>query len=310
MKNTELDNPKNSLVLFEFKDILNNLINLIKLKRFPKVLMLSGKKGIGKYTLVNHLLTHIFDQDNYDVVNRTINNNTKFYNLNKENLHPSIIYLSGSIHKNIKVEDIRKLKSKILKSSLSNEERFLVFDDIELFNQNSLNALLKIIEEPKVKDNFILINNETKNLIKTIYSRSIEIKLFLSNSSRVKIIENLLYKFNQSVLIDYKSINITPGNFFLFNDICNVNQINIDENFIVNFELILDIYKKNKDMNYINFLLFYTEYYFSKIKKKTYSVESVLNNRIFVLTNINKFVNNSLNQNSLKQIINDKLFNG
>ena len=59
MKNTELDNPKNSLVLFEFKDILNNLINLIKLKRFPKVLMLSGKKGIGKYTLVNHLLTHI-----------------------------------------------------------------------------------------------------------------------------------------------------------------------------------------------------------------------------------------------------------
>ena len=28
MKNTELDNPKNSLVLFEFQDIFNNLINL------------------------------------------------------------------------------------------------------------------------------------------------------------------------------------------------------------------------------------------------------------------------------------------
>ena len=34
-----------------------------------------------------------------------------------------------------------------------NKPRFIIFDDVELFNNNSLNALLKIIEEPS-KNNF------------------------------------------------------------------------------------------------------------------------------------------------------------
>ena len=60
---------------------------------------------------------------------------------------PNIIYLSGNNFKNIKIEDIRDLKS-LLKTTILNKERFIVLDDIELFNINSLNALLKIIEEP------------------------------------------------------------------------------------------------------------------------------------------------------------------
>ena len=36
-------------------------------------------------------------------------------------------------------------------------DRFIVLDDIELFNVNSLNALLKIIEEPSKKNYFILL---------------------------------------------------------------------------------------------------------------------------------------------------------
>ena len=37
-----------------------------------------------------------------------------------------------------------------------NKDRFIVLDDIELFNQNSLNALLKIIEEPSNSNFFLL----------------------------------------------------------------------------------------------------------------------------------------------------------
>ena len=90
-----------------------------------------------------------------------------------------------------------------------------------MFNNNSLNALLKIIEEPKAKDHFILINNKTKGLIRTIYSRSIEIKIFLNDISRIKIIKNLINHRKQKVLIDYESLNITPGNFLIYNEICS-----------------------------------------------------------------------------------------
>ena len=59
------------------------------------------------------------------------------------------------------------------------KDRFIILDDIELFNLNSLNALLKIIEEPTQKNYFILINNKTRPLLETLKSRALEIKIFL-----------------------------------------------------------------------------------------------------------------------------------
>ena len=56
---------KNSLNLFGLYDNLNFLINLYKEKKLPQILMLSGKKGCGKSTLINHLMFFIFDQQNY-----------------------------------------------------------------------------------------------------------------------------------------------------------------------------------------------------------------------------------------------------
>ena len=310
MHNYQIDNPKNSLILFQLDKHFNNLVTLFNSDNLPKVLMLSGKKGIGKFTLVNHFLSYLFDKDNYDIENKRLSENSKFYNLNKENLHPSIIYLSGSLNNNIKVDDIRHLKSKIYKSSLSSNKRFIIFDDIELFNNNSLNALLKIIEEPKAKDHFILINNKTKGLIRTIYSRSIEIKIFLNDISRIKIIKNLINHRKQKVLIDYESLNITPGNFLIYNEICSQKKLNLNENFLENMEIILNLYKKEKNSNYIKLLLFYTELYFSNLKKENnYKIEQISDKRIFVLTNINKFINNTVNQKTLSQIINNNLFN-
>ena len=78
----------------------------------------------------------------------------------------------------IKIEDIKvELKINILSKKINNEKRFIVFDDIDLFNLNCANALLKMIEEPLNKDYFFLINNKTQNLIETINSRCIEFKI-------------------------------------------------------------------------------------------------------------------------------------
>ena len=61
--------------------------------------------------------------------------------------------MNGSYFEKVKVEDIRNLKNKIYQSTILDKDRFIIFDDIELFNINSLNALLKTIEEPN-KNNF------------------------------------------------------------------------------------------------------------------------------------------------------------
>ena len=110
-------------------------------------------------------------------------------------------------------------------------------DDVELFNTNSLNALLKIIEEPPSNNYFVLINNKTKPLIETIYSRSLEIKVLLTNEIRIKVIESLIQKNNLKIFIDFNSSNLSPGNFLLFNKICEENKINTDEDFLKNLKI-------------------------------------------------------------------------
>ena len=60
-------NPSKSFKLIEMDNHLNHLIKLYKFKKFPKVILMSGKKGSGKFTLVNHFLNYIFSEDTYDL---------------------------------------------------------------------------------------------------------------------------------------------------------------------------------------------------------------------------------------------------
>ena len=311
MNINESHDPKNSLVLFGLDSKLDFLIKLYNSKKLPKILMISGKKGVGKFTLINHFLNYIYDKDNYDLKNKSINNQTQFYKQYLNNIFSNIVYLSGDDFKNVKIEDIRDLKSTILKTTISKKERFIILDDIELFNINSLNALLKIIEEPLSNNYFILINSKTKPLIETIYSRSLEIKILLSNEIRVKIIESLIKKNNLEVLIDFNSCSITPGNFLSFNKIFEENKINLNEDYHKNLEKLLNLYKKTKNKNFINTILFITENYFYNLhEKKIYNIEKIIENKSFVINNINNFITYNLNQNSVINAINNKLLNG
>ena len=84
-----------SLNLFELNDQLDFLINLHKSSKLPKVLMLSGPKGYGKSTMVNHFLNFVYDKDNYDLKKNIINKDSFFYKQFLNNTFPNIIFLSG-----------------------------------------------------------------------------------------------------------------------------------------------------------------------------------------------------------------------
>ena len=67
MSTNEYEDQKKSLVLFFLFYRLDFLIKLYDSKKLPKVLMITGKKGVGKFTLINHFLSYIYDKNNYNL---------------------------------------------------------------------------------------------------------------------------------------------------------------------------------------------------------------------------------------------------
>ena len=303
-------NAKSSQNLFELQENFRFISELYSKKKLPKILMFSGIKGSGKSTLVNHFLYSIFDEKNYNISNYSFSGNSIFFNQFQNNTFSNIIYISGADFKSVKIEDIRNLKTRILQSTISNKDRFIVFDDVELFNHNSLNALLKIIEEPSKKNYFFLIYNKSKPLIETINSRALEVKIILNETQRLKIIEKLVKFFKIEVILDPKSSQLSPGSFVKFNHICNEYSILPTNDFIKNITLLLNLYKKNKDPVFTNIILFLTNDYFNKLKyDNSFTTNKIIEYKIFVFENINKFFLYNLNPNALLNVIDNKINN-
>ena len=302
--------PKKSLNLFGLINDFVFLKNLYRKKKLPKVLMLSGRKGCGKFTLINHLMFLIFDSSNYNEEKNEIKQKSTFYNQFSNDIYANIIYLSGSNFKKTKIEDIRILKSKIFQTSISNKPRFIIFDDVELFNHNSLNALLKIIEEPSENNYFILINNKSRPLIDTIKSRCLDIKIILSENKRKLIINSLVKKFDISLKIDPVSSYLSPGLLIKYNCILEKYKISLEDDLLKNLGILLNLYKKEKDIIFIDMTSFLTDNYFNKpnIQNK-YTNNQIVENKRFILENINKFFIYNLNQNALLNNINSIISN-
>ena len=295
----EYFHPKKTLKLIGHEKKLSFFVELINENKFPKVLLLSGDKGIGKFTLINHLMFSYFDQKNYYLKKFKILESSSFYKKILQNIFPNIIYLQGSDFKNIKIEDIRKLKYDLQKSPIYNDKRFVILDDVETFNLNSLNGLLKIIEDPGTNNYFIMINNKSQLLLDTIKSRSIEMKILLNNEQRNKIFSFLLENFAQRQLFEGGVINASPGNLLKFNYLTEINNININDKFSNGLNKILNLYKKDKNLFYKDFLLFFTEYYLKKNKSKIFLDEKTfIEKRSFLIRNISNFFSFNLNQNT------------
>ena len=305
---SEYFDSKKTLNLVGHKKNFNFFKDLILKDMLPKVIMLSGEKGIGKATLINHIMHFYFEKKNYDENNNKILKRTHFTELYENDLFSNIIYLKGSEFKNIKIEDIRILKSNLLKTTLNNDKRFIILDDVENFNTNSLNALLKLIEEPGPNNYFILINNKTKPLLETIKSRSLEIKIILDEESRKKIISFLLKNFEQKISLNEDLVATTPGNFLKFNYVIQTNKIKIEDNFLDNLEKLLKLYKKEKNLFFKDLILFLFDYYFQIDRsKRIFSNDKLIEKRTLIVKNINNFFLYNLSQSALLSSIKNNI---
>ena len=70
------------------------------------MLLLNGKKGLGKFTLINHFLNYLFtkneNEKKYNIIKKEINTNSKFYSSLLNQTSQEILFL--------KAEEIKILK--------------------------------------------------------------------------------------------------------------------------------------------------------------------------------------------------------
>ena len=176
--------PNNQTKLYGLNDNFDEFITLYKTNKLPNKILLSGPKGIGKATMAYHLVNFILSQGeqfSYDEENNLINLENKSFKLiqNKSNPNFNLIDINDEKQK-IDISQIRKLITNLNMSTFNDKPKIVLIDNIEFLNKNSINSLLKVIEEPNDNTYFILINND-KNILPTLKSRCLNFKVILSN---------------------------------------------------------------------------------------------------------------------------------
>ena len=306
--------PISQTKLFGLEKYLNELIKLDHLDKLPSKILFSGQKGIGKSTLAYHLINYVLSKDEnlkYDIVKCQINSENHSFRTVMNSSNPNLILIDVKDEKfSIDINQIRDLISKLNKSSFNQKPRFILINNIEFLNTNSINALLKILEEPPVNVHFILINNCNKKIIPTLLSRCVKFKIFLSNSENLDVANKLLDgNLNKSLNNDLISYYSTPGNIYKLVKFGEKNKYDLS-NFSLKKFLITVIednnYKKNIFLK--NLIFNYIESYLVKLNLKTnFKIFSKYNYFIKKIAEVKRF---NLDEESLFIEFNDEILNG
>ena len=259
--------PSTQKNLFEHDDEFTNLVNLHSKNKLPNQILLSGERGIGKCTLAYHFINYVLSLDenySYDLNNFEINNENKSYKLTQNRTNPNLKLIDvNDDKKNIDINQIRDLISNLNKSSFNSKPRFVLIDNIDLLNINSINALLKILEEPNDNIIFILINNN-KKVLPTLKSRCLNFKISLTYVQSINIINKILNKnIFESVSKELINFYSTPGELYkliIFSNEIDINLESISLREFISLIISKKYYKKESSIK--NLIYSMIEYYF------------------------------------------------
>ena len=238
-------------------------INILKnsyITKFPQSWVFFGAKGVGKFLVARIFARWVINRQFTDLEN----NNSKFIsNIFEINTNDNLV--SG-------IDDIRKIMKEMVLTNLNEGEKIIIFDNFDYLNINSMNALLKNIEEPKEKIIIIIICHNIYKIPRTITSRCQ--KLYFNNLTKEEF--STFVRNN-----DYLEINNSNQNLY---DLCDgrpgllkfVDEINITETFNdidkmtnekkIDYEKLFKISEKYKKNPYI--IDHFIKYYLYNITKK------------------------------------------
>ena len=305
--------PINQKTLFGLDKYILHFINLYEKNKFPNKILLSGLKGIGKSTLAYHFINYVLSKDEktyYDKTNFRINENSKTFKTIKNKSNQNFILIDvKSDKKFIEIGQIRDLISNLNKSTFNAKPKFILIDNIEFLNLNSINAILKILEEPSSNIYFILINNN-KNILPTLSSRCINYKISISNAECLNISENIFNeKLENFINKDILNYYFTPGNIYDLINYTQNNEYNLKDTKLKQFlKLIINdkLYKKNPSIKLIlNNLI---EFYFRKINHTISS--NIYNKYSYFLKRISDTRRFNLDEETLFMEFEKEILNG
>ena len=305
--------PSRQLNLFGHETQFTNLTDLYANKKLPNKILLSGVKGIGKSTLAYHIVNFIlsYDEDfSYDIKNFKINPDNKSFKLIINKSNPNFILIDiNEDKKNIDINQIRHLILTLNKSSFNTKPRLVLIDNIELLNTNSINALLKILEEPNDNINFILINNN-KKILPTLKSRCLNFKIQLTTSQSFDVTNKILNTNCMDFLNDELINNYsTPGEILNLLDFANKSNVDLKEIKLKEFIKKIIIEKKYKKDSSVKQLLYtLIEIYF----RENISINNtkLINVQNYFLKKINNTKIFNLDDESLLMEFEDRVLNG
>tara|TARA_B100000767_G_scaffold92845_1_gene89253 strand:- start:160 stop:1098 length:939 start_codon:yes stop_codon:yes gene_type:complete len=308
--------PSENTQLYGMNYFFNEITSLYDKKKMPSKILLSGKKGLGKSTLAYHIINYILsDKEDfrYDPSNLNINKENRSFKLIQNNSHPNF-YLIDLLNdkKNIDVSQIRQMITYTNKSTFNNMARFILIDNIENLNKSSVNALLKIIEEPNENVFFILISNNEKNILPTLRSRCIIFKINFTFDQSV-IVANQIINGNIFDLINHELINYysTPAEIIDLIAFSKEKNIDLKDCSIIDLlNLLIDNNYFKKNIYAKNLLINFIELFFLKIYRFSTRKNSLLifyHNFINKIHNVEKF---NLDEESLFLEFKTKLLNG
>ena len=258
----------NQKKLFNFNNIFLHIINMHNKKKLPNKILFSGPKGSGKATLAYHLINYIFSKKEeypYDLNKFRISDLNRSYKLILNNSHPNFHLIDVlSDKKIIEISQIRQMINYANKTVFNSSERIVLIDNAENLNLNSLNALLKIVEEPNENIIFIIIFDNSRKILNTLKSRCLKFNLFLTFDQSIDTV-NTIIKKNIYDLISKDLINHynTTGDFINLINFSLLSKIDLSEISLKNFLINLidekhykkDVFIKNNIYKYVEFYL-------------------------------------------------------
>lgn len=183
------------------------LTNAIKENRLPHAIIIEGDIGTGRHTLARYIsAAAVCSGENSPC------GNCKNCLLQKSGSHPDIsVTAPEEGKKNIAVSQIRSLKNEAYIKPHMASCRVFIIDYADTLNDQSQNALLKVLEEPPGNAVFILIAESKAALLETIISRCVVLTLSCPESETA---------------LEYISQNTEYNNEDIINAL-NANQNNI-----------------------------------------------------------------------------------
>jgi len=150
-----------------------SVTNSLKENRVPHAILIEGDVGNGRHTLARYIAKGIVCESESSPCGECRNCNA----VNSSN-HPDIKVIAPLENKkNIAVSQIRELKAETVIKPHQAKAKVFVIDCADTMNDQSQNALLKVLEEPPQATYFILIAESKASFLETVISRCVVLTL-------------------------------------------------------------------------------------------------------------------------------------